>query len=64
MRTEKQKLAQETNWRTAQIRGATGVLKHISESFGFGGTANAIRDIGTKLEKENKERFKVQRFKL
>jgi hypothetical protein len=54
--TAKQRIAQQYNWRTAQIRGATAVLKHIAESLGFSGTANAVRDIGLKLEKANKEK--------
>lgn len=64
MRTEKQRLAQEANWRTAQIRGGTAVLEHIAQQLGLSGTANALRDIGIKLERQNKAKYQTDKAKL
>lgn len=54
----KRQIAQKYNWQTAQIRGATAVLKRFAGEFGYSGTANAIRDIGLKLERANKNKSK------
>lgn len=64
MSTEKQKLAQHHNWNLAQIRGASGTLRRICIELGLSGTESALKKIGLKMEKTNKEIFTSKRARL
>jgi hypothetical protein len=64
MQSPKQELARRHNWDVARIRGAIELLKGLCVQNGLSGTAAALMDIGTKIEKANKKRFERERAKL
>ena len=61
MRTKKQQFAQESNWRMAQIKGCSAVLKGIAKLTGMTLTAEKIEDIQHLLEEANRDYYKLRK---